>query len=242
MFVVLPIDIVIGDYNFIDCNLINEQIITSEETQHSSRFRSQIMERDGTKCTVFEDRRHLYDSNLEPSDLDINSVENGIFLRADLHLSFAHGECAFLKTPNFALDVADIPGLEEGHMPTNRITLHHLEPDTSHCPVPQLDAHISQAAISPPSPLILDFMYGIAVFQQWGKGQDIQNIIQQHFNERPKWSDGMLQAMDDVLALSMFFKGVTPESKARERQRQEEAAEEPDPNLNGPMCIVYCFT
>lgn len=127
-------------------------------------------------------------------------------------------------------------------MPTNRITLHHLEPDTSLCPVPQLDAHISQAAISPPSPLILDFMYGIAVFQQWGKGQDIQNIIQQHFNERyksisippasphsshsPKWSDGMLQAMDDVLALSMFFKGVTPESKARERQRQEEAAEE----------------
>lgn len=50
MFVVLPIDIVIGDYNFIDCNLINEQIISSEETQHSSRFRSQIMERDGSVC------------------------------------------------------------------------------------------------------------------------------------------------------------------------------------------------
>ena len=38
-------------------------------------------------------------------------------------------------------------------------------------------------------------------------------------------SDGMLNAMDDVLALSMLLKGTTPELMAAERQRQEEVEE-----------------
>ena len=38
-------------------------------------------------------------------------------------------------------------------------------------------------------------------------------------------SDRMLEAMDDVLALSMLLKGTTPELMAAERWRQEEAEE-----------------
>ncbi|EKM77811.1 hypothetical protein AGABI1DRAFT_42982 [Agaricus bisporus var. burnettii JB137-S8] len=212
-----------GDYNFIDHNLIKDSYIQ----------------------TVFKDRRHLYDSNLVPvpSDLGIDSIENGLFLRADLHLGFAHGECAFLKTSNFALNPADIPRLKAGRIPFNRITLHHLEPDTGDDhPIPQYDAHISRTATSPPSPLILDFMYGVAAYQRWGSGEDIKDVMQQHYTEHykpipvppapsphssysPERSEGILQAMDYVLALSMFFRGVTPETMVRERQRQEEVAE-----------------
>ena len=40
-----------------------------------------------------------------------------------------------------------------------------------------------------------------------------------------KMSDRMLNAMDDVLMLSMLVKGRTPEGMARERQRQRKAEE-----------------
>ena len=44
-------------------------------------------------------------------------------------------------------------------------------------------------------------------------------------NHSAKWSDGMLRAMDEVLAFSMLLKGTTPQLMAAERQRQEEAEE-----------------
>jgi hypothetical protein len=148
-------------------------------------------------------------------------------------------------------------------MPPSRITLHHLEPDTSRTPIPQWDARIAGTGISPPSTIILDFMYGVAAHRHWGSGQDIKEVMQQRFAERyesipipapphpsdsdsssrsgdhddddyiphgqprgrnhsSNMSDGMLRAMDNVLALSMLLKGTTPESMAKERQRQAE--------------------
>jgi hypothetical protein len=44
-------------------------------------------------------------------------------------------------------------------------------------------------------------------------------------NHDTDMSDGMLQAMDNILALSMLVKGTSPESMAAERQRREEAKE-----------------
>ena len=44
-------------------------------------------------------------------------------------------------------------------------------------------------------------------------------------NRCSKMSDGMLRAMDNVLALSMLLKGTTPQLMAAERQKQEEAEE-----------------
>jgi len=38
-------------------------------------------------------------------------------------------------------------------------------------------------------------------------------------------NDEMLRAMDNVLRLSMFLKGMTPALMAAERQRREEAEE-----------------
>ena len=86
-------------------------------------------------------------------------------------------------------------------------------------------------------------MYGVAGYQRWGSGQEIKEVMQQRFTESyasipippapPHTSDDddidmspeMLQAMDDIRALSMLLKGTTPELMAAERQRQVEAEE-----------------
>ena len=56
-------------------------------------------------------------------------------------------------------------------------------------------------------------------------GDYIPNRRPRGRNHSAKMSDGMLRAMDNVLALSMLLKGTTPESMATERQRREEAEE-----------------
>ncbi|KAF8331187.1 hypothetical protein F5887DRAFT_1274000 [Amanita rubescens] len=215
-------------------------------------------------AVVLQDRLNSYDSAaLEPNNLGINSVENGMFLAKNLHSSFVHGRRASIKTPNFALDPADIPRVEAGPMLASRITLHNLAPDTSFHPILQGDARITGTGTSLPSTVILDYMYGVAAYRRWGSGQDIEEVMEQRFskhyksipmppaspyssdsdsfsepddpndgNRRPrrrnhsaKLSDGMLRAMDKVLALSMLLKGTTPEMMAAERQRREEAEE-----------------
>jgi hypothetical protein len=62
------------------------------------------------------------------------------------------------------LDPADIPRVEADPMPPSHITLHHLEPHTSHVPIPQCDMRITGTGISPPSTVVLDFMYGVAAY------------------------------------------------------------------------------
>ncbi|KAI0289893.1 hypothetical protein B0F90DRAFT_1791095 [Multifurca ochricompacta] len=241
-----------ADYHLIDHNAMNDQITSSEQTPCSSSFRRNVMARDGPMCVftgieggacdaahllpkskgdeyikvVLQDRLNSYDPALEPDILSINSI---------LHSWFARGHSAFLKTPNFALDPADIPRL---------------------FPIPQYDACMAGTGILPPSTVILDFMYGVAAYRRWGSGQDIKEVMKQRFaecyksipippasphssdsdsssesrqprerNHNPNMSDGMLRAMDNVLALSMLVKGTTPELMAIERQRQEEAEE-----------------
>ena len=71
-------------------------------------------------------------------------------------------------------------------MPPIRITLHHLQPDTSHVPIPQYDARITGMGISPPSTVVLDFMYGVAAYRCWCSGQDIDEVMQRHFAKHYK--------------------------------------------------------
>ncbi|EDR02529.1 uncharacterized protein LACBIDRAFT_332334 [Laccaria bicolor S238N-H82] len=225
-----------GDYHLIDFHAIDDPVTFSAQTLCSSTFRSDIIARD--------DRQHLYDLNEESVDLGINSVENGMLLSPDLHRLFAAGSSAFLVTPNFALQPADVPPVETGPMPSRRITLQHFEVYTNyHVPTPQFDACMSGTGTPRPSTIILDYMYGVAGYKRWGTGQEIKNLMQQRFTESyepipippapPHTSDDgdidtspeILQAMDDILALSMLLKGTTPELMAAERQRQAEAEE-----------------
>jgi hypothetical protein len=158
-----------------------------------------------------------------------------------------------LQTPNFALDPADIPRVEEGPIPLSRTTLQHLVPPISRNPTPAYD---SLALHSPPT-VLLDFMYGVAAYKRWGSGQAIDEEMQQRFEDkylsipippvsdpsdsgtdndnpdkqhkgkrlRSDMSEGMLLAMDNVLLLSMLMKGITPQDMAAKRQKREEEEE-----------------
>jgi len=68
-------------------------------------------------------------------------------------------------------------------MPPRRITLHRLEPDTSPCPLPQFDALIAGTGISPPSTIVLDYMYGVAAYRRWGSGHHIMAVMEHCFTE-----------------------------------------------------------
>src|SRR5258708_6456646 len=63
-------------------------------------------------------------------------------------------------------------------MPSSRITLHHLKPTSGRHPILQWDADMAGMGIPPPSTVILDFMYGVATYQCWGGGQDINQVMQ----------------------------------------------------------------
>ena len=170
------------------------------------------------------------------------------------------------QTPNFALNCADVPRVEQGLMPTERITLQRLVPLDDETLAPARDA-IMRGNPQPPS-VILDFMYGAAAYKHWQGGPAIAQVMNERHEDylkipscptdpdpsydngeediandsqdedygpsgskhrkehyRSTTSDGMLRAMDDVLALSMWIKGNTRESLAAERQKREELAE-----------------
>ena len=134
-------------------------------------------------------------------------------------------------------------------MPSGRITLQHFERMTPGLTaLPQVDACMRGTGTPRPSTIILDYMYGVAAYRRWGSGQEIKELMQQRFTEcyesiplppdspdtgddsdqRKKHLDvspEMLQAMDDIRALSMLVKGTTFELMAAERQRQAEAEE-----------------
>ena len=67
-------------------------------------------------------------------------------------------------------------------MPPNRITLHHFQSDDGD-PIRQSDAHIAGMGISPPSTVILDFMYGVAAYRCWGSGQEMMDMMQHCFTK-----------------------------------------------------------
>jgi hypothetical protein len=71
-------------------------------------------------------------------------------------------------------------------MPPSRITLHHLKPHDSRFPIPQCDARIAGTGISPPSTVVLDFLYGVAAYRRWRSGQNIEEVVQHRFTEHYK--------------------------------------------------------
>ncbi|KDQ56787.1 hypothetical protein JAAARDRAFT_301400 [Jaapia argillacea MUCL 33604] len=281
-------------YRLIDHSGLNERITSSAQTTRRSRFREDIMGRDGSRCVftreipllcdathiipsckgdeyiqaVLQDRGALYDP--APDETSIDSIQNGIFVCKDVHTLFGIGSCAFLNTPNFALDTTDIAFTAlDGPMSATRITLQHLIPHGGVRPILPFDACIAGTGNLPPPAILLDYMYGVAAYRRWGCGEHIKELMERRFTERygtlpappvsgsasddedsgpsgdahdsdsqpnrqrrggarrhgSTMSAGMLQAMDDVLLLSMLTRGTTPESVSRERRRREEEEE-----------------
>jgi hypothetical protein len=85
------------------------------------------------------------------------------------------------QTPNFALDPADIPRVEEGLVPPSRITLQYMEPPAGLVPAPACDAHMTGTGIKPPPSILLDFMYGVAAYKRWCSSEGIDEVMWQRF-------------------------------------------------------------
>jgi hypothetical protein len=127
----------------------------------------------------------------------------------------------------------------------HRITLQHLEPDTGRYPRPDDDARLPDGDSSPPA-LILDYMYGAAVYRLWksngaraheslltyhsnhykdllkqepsqGRSSDISSGSKNHGT---RISQGLLDAMGCLNARLMMSHGITPEGLAAQHQKQ----------------------
>ncbi|KAF8433703.1 hypothetical protein L210DRAFT_3411547 [Boletus edulis BED1] len=285
-------------YHLVDYQAFNDKCTTTAATPRSSNFRENVCARDGecvitgTECDdcdaahiiprskgheyisfVVRDRSSLYEQlpfSLE-EDIDINCIQNGILLRADLHRKFGKAKIVFLKTPNFAMEPGDVPRVEQYPMPGNRTTLQYMVPITGLDTVPPRDVQVDwrDEVHPPPSGILLDFMYGAAVVKHW-KCDSLRDMLERRFKDTfktilakipersapkddelegepddPKdltWeppggkqkgrktfssdaSAGLLEAMDDVLLLSMLLKGTAPQSIAAERERRHKEEE-----------------
>lgn len=70
-------------------------------------------------------------------------------------------------------------------MPSERITLQHLTPDTSLDPILQRDARITGTGMSQPPSILLDFIYGVAAYLHWGvDSEEIDNVLKNHYDNR----------------------------------------------------------
>ncbi|KAH7886550.1 hypothetical protein F5I97DRAFT_1926849 [Phlebopus sp. FC_14] len=184
-------------FHLVDYNALNDRVTSSGLTPGRAGFRDNILNRDGPcvitradsricdaahiipRCKgdeyitfVVNDRRHLYHEQQFPpgmQELSINTVENGLLLRSDLHQCLGLGIIAFMKTPNFAMQCDDIYRVEPDPIPDTRITMQYMEPPTEHelyAPLPR-DVHMSGTGESPPPSILLDLMYGAAVVKRW---------------------------------------------------------------------------
>lgn len=129
-------------------------------------------------------RSHLYDH--VPDISGINDIQNGIFLNALLHKKYSSGAVAFLKTPNFALNSDDIPGVGwDPTFPTPlNLTLQLFVPHKGRHPFPDCSSanfHGTVGGLFPPS-ILLDYMYGVAAYKCWKVG-DIHSVVNQYFSQ-----------------------------------------------------------
>ncbi|KAF8122435.1 hypothetical protein EV363DRAFT_1554526 [Boletus edulis] len=284
-------------YHLVDYKAFNDTCTSSAATPRRSNFREQVCTRDDEcvitrdecdECDaahiiprskgseyisfVVRDRSSLYERlpfSFE-EDVDINCIQNGILLRADLHRRFGKAKIVFLKTPNFAMIPDDVPWVEQGSIPGHRTTLQHLVLTAERNRVPQWDVQADwRDEVHPPPSILLDFMYGAAVVKHW-KCDRLRDMLESRFKDTfkrilakipersapkddelegepddPKdltWeppggkqkgrktfssdaSAGLLEAMDDILLLSMLLKGTTPQSIAAERERRHKEEE-----------------
>jgi len=206
------------DLIFVDIEGLNDRVTSTSSvmTRRSRRFRGQILQRDGScvitgkraeRCDaahliprakgdqyiqrIIQDRSHLDGSELATPINDIDDIRNGVLLSKDLHAGLGDGEIAFLKTPNFRLEPADIPWVGEGTVPDTRVTPHQfVEPDgydrgrAQHILNMFQEARITpdrsylfdlgapvdanfQGTDSTPPIILLNFMYGVAAYQRW---------------------------------------------------------------------------
>ncbi|KAG9310359.1 hypothetical protein JVU11DRAFT_9492 [Chiua virens] len=124
---------------------------------------------------LFDYRGQMYDPGMDPV-VDISDARNGILLNDGFYRPLYRGEITFLKTPNFALGVEDVPYSHQppptAH-PETRLTLQHIRPDRIGPALRNLSPHNTDARQPEdmslwPLAIIVDLRYGSAAVQAWG--------------------------------------------------------------------------
>ncbi|KAH9172519.1 hypothetical protein EDB89DRAFT_1851085 [Lactarius sanguifluus] len=269
-----------GQCIFVDYECLNDSMTSTNQTPRRDNFRREIMARDGSFCVITRDverscdaahiiprskgdeyilkvvqeRWPLYEDEDTPPEIRINAVENGVFLGKTLHAKLGTGEVAFLKTPNYGLDPTDIPRVEpsdrEGPVPTDHFTLHRLATPPGYNPA-RIAAIAGTGTNLLPPVVILDYVYGIAAYNQWNSRHPdktvhrmMGNYRKEHYINIPtiepspptdnyegyyistRTGDVMAKAMDDLNAFLMFVvRGITPEEAAERREKRMEEEE-----------------
>ncbi|KAF8338530.1 hypothetical protein F5887DRAFT_1273085 [Amanita rubescens] len=175
---------------------------TSNVTSRRVNFNRDVVNRDRwcvmTGTTLFEPchiiphaKGDQYIKNLiayreefvDPPLESINDTRNGILLNRQLHAVFGTSQVAFLQTPNFAMNVDDVPlvmqpqwvldHLQFGVHPSvsnSRLTLHNFT--CSDYMVQYISPHNSVAMQSNndwPPRFLFDVAYGCAALNTWGE-------------------------------------------------------------------------
>ncbi|KAF8347189.1 hypothetical protein F5887DRAFT_882206, partial [Amanita rubescens] len=169
----------------VDVNAVDDRTSTASHLTTSRRdFKTNVVERDGTCVITDETIRNCegkrrtsvrnavrHRGGTDDSADDINDIRNGLLLTVLLHSLLGAAELAFLKTPNFALTVDDIPTSHRksrSESPASRLTLHYFVnlPQLGHMiPIhaPQnSDARQPQDTGEWPPAIIVDLFYAVA--------------------------------------------------------------------------------
>ncbi|KAI0245803.1 hypothetical protein BJV78DRAFT_1277371 [Lactifluus subvellereus] len=209
---------------FVDYEGLNDQITTTKEVIQRDGLFCVITQQSGEHCDaahlipwskgdeyidrVVRDRSPLYPPSL-PLITGIDDVRNGMLLGKDVHSKIADGRVAFLKTPNYGLEPADIPRVgpvHQGPAPKDHITLQQLKKPGTDDPAllatlaemrelhPSiafiLGAHVNVqfqgTGILLPPAIILDYLYGVAAYNCWRSrqgGDEVHAVMKSYRRE-----------------------------------------------------------
>ncbi|KAI9449716.1 hypothetical protein BJY52DRAFT_1306205 [Lactarius psammicola] len=160
---------------------------------------------DGYIQRVIEDRSSCYCGGSLPSISGIDDVQNGALLNKTVHSMLATREVAFLKTPNYGINPTDIHRVDLGPERTDHFTLQHLKESEHYYPAGaaalsatanlqdplvlfvaglNMDALFQGTGSSLPPVIILDYLYGVAAYKQWGRRQgNAQPLMEEYHRE-----------------------------------------------------------
>ncbi|KAI9568229.1 hypothetical protein HD554DRAFT_2261547 [Boletus coccyginus] len=136
--------------------------------------------KDTYMSSLFDYRHEMYDS-MDPLN-SIDDARNGLLLNVIFHRPLDLCQLAFLKTPNFALTVDDIPYRQPPNAgsPPNRLTLQHIKPSElgllSQITPHNSDARQPQDTSKWPPAIIVDLSYAVAALQAWGPKTFIEYV------------------------------------------------------------------
>ncbi|GJJ07772.1 hypothetical protein Clacol_001977 [Clathrus columnatus] len=130
---------------------------------------------------IVENRFHEGDDEEDLTDIHINDIRNGVLGSRTIHGLFDRRDVAVLKTPNPILQCHHIPAMHQRELPEgasypqgSRYTLQWLTTGynvTTRSRYPHnSDAAFIDHSLPKPSELILHYMYGAAMLQQFGLG------------------------------------------------------------------------